>query len=436
MKNLNRSREREREDLRSELDRERRLRREAEDSLRIARRSMKKRALFLTLLFGLPLITGLNLILTNFQEVTSALASFFVTDPIKGVNIDRGNFVIESSQVNVYDEEADNGYLVKARLDPLVDANFSVAIWSASSGLCTQASPCYLSTADTVVHANVTDSATEDNTSTGGTKGDVIDFDVRIFAGMGLGTGVHDVDIIYTKERRVKTMQSFETAMCTEMPLYPLVGGEVDLIDARDGKQYKIRKLADNNCWMVDNLALRPTGASMVLDSATSDIASGTFTLAVASVIDPHVASPSYCTDRLSGSVVDNKGVAYAHGCGMQYNWTTATIGSTLSSGTAPDSICPKNWRLPANTSGDFATLQTALNWSTSGANVNNSTWRGLYVGGYGGTSEQGTSGYYLSATAASAGNPYYLNYASTIVRPSWSNNPKTQPYSVRCLAR
>jgi uncharacterized protein (TIGR02145 family) len=386
--------------------------------------------------FLVPVATGLTIGLTRLPEFISAVASFFVTDPVKQVNVDRGYSVDSTSQVNVYDDEAINGYVLKARLSPAVDAEFTVRIWSANSAICTVANPCQLTANDMVIYGNGTNSATIDNTGSGGTLGDVIDFDVRINASMALPVGINDVDIIYTKERAY-TMQAFNTAMCNAMPIFypagsPPAGSEVDLVDIRDGKVYKIRKLPSNTigttgwCWMVDNLALQPTQANpMILDSTNSDLTAGTYTLTGANVTDPN--SGSYC-NALSTTT-------FPHKCGMQYAWTVAVVGNNPASGTVPDSICPKNWRLPAN--GEYTTLQTALAWGSSGANVNSlAGFRGLYAGSNG-TTSQGTAGYYWSATAYTAASAYGLNYSASNVNPSYSNNnTKTNTVSLRCLAR
>ena len=51
------------------------------------------------------------------------------------------------------------------------------------------------------------------------------------------------------------------------------VGKEVEkrLIDLRDGKKYWVSKMADQNCWMAQNLALDLT-AGEVLAPSTSDV--------------------------------------------------------------------------------------------------------------------------------------------------------------------
>jgi uncharacterized protein (TIGR02145 family) len=214
-------------------------------------------------------------------------------------------------------------------------------------------------------------------------------------------------------------MQDFSAGVCVAMTPYATDGMEFGLRDVRDDKYYKVRKLADGNCWMVDNLAL---DGSQTLDSTTSDIDSGTYSLGT--VVSPN--SQTYCAN-LDPAIYPNK-------CGNHYTWTVATIGS--SGNPAVNSICPKNWRLPE--SAEYTTLRTALGWVSEtgvGAVINSSAWRGLYAG-YGASTRVGEYGYYWSANTNTTNNAnaYVLSYNSSGV--SNGNVEKSQPRSVRCLAR
>jgi len=246
--------------------------------------------------------------------------------------------------------------------------------------------------------------------------------------------GVSNNDVTITLD--APTMQDFSTATCTAMPVYPAVGSEVDLMDARDMKVYKIRKLADNKCWMVDNLALQPTGTSMVLDNITSDLASGTYTLLAANVLDPNTAAgQTYCANL--------NAVTFPHKCGRQYSWSVSTAGSTITTGDAPNSICPKNWRLPTgyanivSRSGEFGNLANALNFGTdanaSVANAIGSPWRGIAAGND--LSVQSTHIILWGSGAASSANAYLLAYYIGAGSPP-SNADKTRAQPLRCVAR
>ena len=379
-------------------------------------------------------MTGLTIALNRIPEFADAVASFFVTDPVKSLNIDRGYSADSTSQVNVFDDEAINGYVIKARLDPAVDTNFAVRIWSASSVICTATNPCQLSTNDMVIYGNGTNSATLGS-------GDIINFSVRINASMAANIGINDVDIIYTKERAY-TMQAFSTAACNAMPVYypaasPPAGSEIDLVDIRDGKTYKIRKLPTNTigttgqCWMVDNLALQPMPSNpMTLNSANSDLA-GTWTFTAASVIDPNTAAgQTYCAD-LDTAIYPNK-------CGMQYTWAAISAGSSYSTpGSSAGSICPRSWRW--STASDYTTLSTALSWGSSGANVNSLTgFRGLYAGRDGAT-DQGIAGWFWTTSSTSTsgvGAASAMTHSASSVTPNTGGTSKTGAFSLRCIAK
>ncbi|MDR2064007.1 MAG: IPT/TIG domain-containing protein [Candidatus Nomurabacteria bacterium] len=228
----------------------------------------------------------------------------------------------------------------------------------------------------------------------------------------GIGASNSNITLFYAT-----FMQDFNSATCATMSVHPATNSAAFFIDARDDSVYLVRRLADNKCWMVDNLAINGV---RTLDSTNTDMNSGNYQLAAQT--NPN--SGTYC------SALDT--AYYPQKCGMHYTWTTAVLGSNPSSIThIPISICPKNWRLPVN--GEYAALRTALSWGSSGGNVNNSAWRGLYAG-YNGTNRQGTSGHYWTSYTTST-NPSRFNYNASALYPN-AAVLKTDANSVRCLAR
>jgi len=258
------------------------------------------------------------------------------------------------------------------------------------------------------------------------------------------GTSNNDIAVNITTST-YPTMQAFNTASCSAMPIFypaasPPAGSEVNLLDTRNMKVYKVRKLPSNTagttgwCWIVDNFSLAPAPANpdvLILDSVNSDMSSGTYVLTAANIMDPNTAG-SYCGNLSTAT--------YPHRCGMQYSYYAATAGTdaTLTTGNAPNSICPKNWRLPTGepTTGDFTVLTAALGW-TNGSHVNSlNGFRGLYAG-YNITANQGTGGYYWPSTTQTYLTAYILNFTSSGVYPSatWTN-VKANNLSLRCLTR
>ena len=138
---------------------------------------------------------------------------------------------------------------------------------------------------------------------------------------------------------------------------------EATLIDARDGKTYVVRKLADNNCWMSQNLALSPNGSTTYTEADTDLHDGRTFQAPAASSVgdgwsDDGTDGPHYLKPQAGYEYFQNGTTASSTGqptesTGNYYDWPMATAMSgqslTNNGDEAPDSICPKGWRLPPN---------------------------------------------------------------------------------------
>ena len=137
---------------------------------------------------------------------------------------------------------------------------------------------------------------------------------------------------------------------------------EAMLTDSRDGKSYLVRKLADGNCWMTQNLDLE--GARTLTSDDTDlngNIVSFEFPASIPygtgwnmhsddhtlRVIEPsggdYIINPSGKDYTLATS-----GEPWEHR-GNYYNWYVAVAGTTLAKygEVAASSICPKGWQLP-----------------------------------------------------------------------------------------
>ena len=159
------------------------------------------------------------------------------------------------------------------------------------------------------------------------------------------------------------------------------------LTDTRDNQTYAIAKLADNNCWMIENLRLDNTaqltiantnnplndGTNVTLkhnytDTQTYNTLSPTSSVAYNADTAPDgwcATDSAACNDqsRLRTNNTVNR-ITYTSGqtmssaevnlysYGNYYNWYSATAGrgtygfSTNNNSTAGD-LCPTNWRLP-----------------------------------------------------------------------------------------
>ena len=255
---------------------------------------------------------------------------------------------------------------------------------------------------------------------------------------------------------------------------------EARLKDTRDNKYYTVRKLADGNCWMTDNLAYAKAGT---LKPEDSDVQDESFSLTNSDIHtkegekwdlkddkkfifgrpDPVYTSTAktitsfpfkgWLKTRLSNGDISLKATYRAETnlpYGNLYTWHTTTAGTGTynmnTDGTnATSSICPRGWRLPQNDGNNsyqnlLFTSYGLKNDSNSSTKMRSSpldfSFAGYYdfvVGRVYKTDSRG--GYYWSSTAYSSNLAYNLNFNSSYVYPrSW--NYKANSLSVRCVAR
>lgn len=250
-------------------------------------------------------------------------------------------------------------------------------------------------------------------------------------------------------------------------------GGVTALTDDRDGNTYAVAKLADDKCWMIENMRLSNThienGNPVVINSANTNNPAIGFALN-----DPQeLASNAWCNDRNADcankilyaaintrdtvqKMSNYSGNIYSYG--NYYNWYTATAGTgtySLDSGNAAGSICPAGWHLPSgNTNGEFSKLDFAMggsgsNQSGSGSVDAVNNWISFPVNSVG-ASRISAGGYYLRGSSANhwtstpvssstnAGSAYvmYVLYGgmSTIWPGDNHNNYKIYGSTVRCI--
>ncbi|MBO7560760.1 BspA family leucine-rich repeat surface protein, partial [Candidatus Saccharibacteria bacterium] len=148
-----------------------------------------------------------------------------------------------------------------------------------------------------------------------------------------------------------EAMQSMTTAKCAEME----VGTMVNLQDTRDNKVYRVGKLADNNCWMLDTLKI----ANVEISDEDSDLPEDTTFVLPDSNNDAFEAATKN-TPKLYIDPINNHGVFYSYytataGWGVYGNDNLAATTTD-----SPQSICPKGWKLPNGGNsydGDFNNL-------------------------------------------------------------------------------
>ena len=259
---------------------------------------------------------------------------------------------------------------------------------------------------------------------------------------------------------------------------------EARLKDTRDNKYYTVRKLADGNCWMTDNLAYAKVGT---LKPEDSDVQDESFSIASSDIYtkdgeewestddkkfifdrpDPVYSSTSkpkpnfiltgWRKTRLSDGNISLKaiyGIKAKPLYGNLYTWHTVTAGSgTYNMGnyddSASSSICPKGWRLPPNDDANsynnlLFTSYGLKSDSTSSTKMRSSPLDFSFAGDYGyydgrvdGAGDFGVGGCWSSTAGSSydSYSAYRLYSSSTYVYPQhW--NSKAYGLSVRCVAR
>ena len=146
-------------------------------------------------------------------------------------------------------------------------------------------------------------------------------------------------------------MQDMTPALCNSYTL----NDPVYLTDIRDGNVYTVKKLADGNCWMTENLRISNT----TITSEDSNLPEG------ASFVIPNNSPSDF------GVLLDTSRAYIEPTYGGFYNFYTATAGwgvSDVTGGSSPKDICPKGWRLP--TGNDNGDLQTLLSYYNSSAQL------------------------------------------------------------------
>ena len=210
----------------------------------------------------------------------------------------------------------------------------------------------------------------------------------------------------------VMEMQSFDKSRLVN------TGSTAVLEDIRDDNVYTVKKLADSNVWMTQNLRI----AGKKIDSSDSDLPAGeSFTIPASD------ASLIATTFNAGGAYVDTTYGGY-------YNFYTATAGwgtTSVSSGNSTKSICPKGWRLPSVD--EYQTLNSYYPSAEAMLGEPSFDLSGFVDNGM--PTHQDTSGYYVTSSAFSAYGLYRMDISSSSVYPE-GNSSKVYGFSVRCIAK
>lgn len=213
------------------------------------------------------------------------------------------------------------------------------------------------------------------------------------------------------------------------------------VVDARDNHTYWVQKLADGKCWMLTNLAYAGDGTSTYLDTKALTNGTGgseTYTIPSYYVVP---STTNFTTEPTAPSTSTDGTGQY----GYLYNWcgamggqaTAACANASTPTPTESISVCPANWRLPTNNSGEFAALNTNINGGLTNTDSGLRTaWFGQRSGywGAGAFGAGGTYGRYWTSTPNGGTGAYALRFGGSYVYPAEFFG-KPFAAAVRCVA-
>lgn len=254
------------------------------------------------------------------------------------------------------------------------------------------------------------------------------------------------------------TMQAMTPGYCSSMPIYTGSNPQaiLSLTDKRGDttRTYRVAKLSDGNCWMLDNLKLGSTSGSVALSSSDSDVSS--------SFILPQLSTSGateFDLPRAYGPIPGDTGSG-ATNYGYLYNWSAATAGESRAtmpngSGNAANSICPAGWRLPLGTKNgtwsdpqnEFIKLDVSFGGTGNYASNGPSLMSWVTSGPFGGVSsgiwditfkDQGAYGR-LWSSSSDGGSQHmssHMSIAGDFVYPNPLGELRHNGFAIRCLVK
>ncbi len=285
-------------------------------------------------------------------------------------------------------------------------------------------------------------------------------------------------------------MQDMTSTICSNATV---IGDVIEVYDTRDNTIYHIGKLADNKCWLLDNLALDLTNSTVLnnltADNTNADAAALGYLKGTTSRNPSTDPDGNYATAGVANWTSDysysaplvnmaNKEIEATHysdpdhpeydmddpltpevhaghwKVGGHYNYCAASAGSYCygdgtsegaPSGNASSDICPSGWRLPSyGPSGEYQSLTNAITGGTDSYITNRTDYLNirkalrlplsgkLYRGSM---TNLGVSGMFWSSTYAVSYSMDYLSADTYFINPQNSVD-RSCGISVRCIAQ
>ncbi len=227
------------------------------------------------------------------------------------------------------------------------------------------------------------------------------------------------------------TMQNMDPSKCTSTP--------INVIDNRDDHIYVAQRLADGNCWMMENLDLGRTNLTTDLTSSNTNLST---TITASTFNGWKVTTGTQATSTGEFIPLDGSDSTTGTAYGTLYNYFAASAGTVSGSAYSNDAtydICPAGWRMPTGgTNGEFSTLYSNASYNTAAkirASVSENGAAFALVGRFynAAPSSQGTMGYYWSKTRKSdtAMNSVRLSSSYFFATDSAGRN---SGYAIRCI--
>ncbi|MDR0957038.1 MAG: fibrobacter succinogenes major paralogous domain-containing protein [Candidatus Nomurabacteria bacterium] len=306
--------------------------------------------------------------------------------------------------------------------------------------------------------------------------GDETDFTIIVTVPSDIAVGKYTLQLTLEAENNrilPTAMQAFTQDDCASLDYYTGLGDDrndeavVTLTDARNNQLYNVAKLADGNCWMLNNLKLDAAsitangdGASTTLTSTNTNL-TGDNTFTIPTISNPYsdttmpgVHGPvTGDSSGTAGSTTSNEAIDRDDFYGYLYNWCAATgndPATCTAYGVMPtdatQDICPANWRMPTGgADGEYVTLDTAMKNADPDAD-DYRNWQAVFGGAFRGVRSgyldstfdgQSSYGYIWSSTHYP--NEYFAYAASfregSGVQPD-NFSARFYGFSVRCLLK
>ena len=234
-------------------------------------------------------------------------------------------------------------------------------------------------------------------------------------------------------------MQNMTASICDAVA----IGQEATLSDTRGGS-YRVGKMKDGKCWMLDNLAL---GASTTITLTPDNTnISANYTLPATrtdgfnTFIEPRINIAYNATVPQGDDPLKQQAYDGNWKVGTYYNYCAASAGSYCPAGGAAagpvnQDICPKGWRMPSGgPGGEYQVIYDAYgNNYTNFRTVLHLPLSGNYDSAQ--VYNQGSQGFWWSSTFLDGNRMSTLSSSTSRIAAQYYND-RNRGFSVRCVAK